>query len=239
MRQILADEGDEEGLPPKKIPRYDLDLSTQSTETSDGFGDVSLHTIDISQSVKPQFPSYQAVTSDCATKPDNNDACQEQHSIAYANPAPSSQASILPSTCSTGDENSQKPGSNGWKQNNPASKAAEPYHPLPNHDPKTPSIIDLTVDDMASPNHTNTQKTESQLTDSCPLSVSESALASPDWKLLENEAQNPEVDGTNLRLSRRARIAAYLAAREDTYSAWTDVSLVSARDNHTEEEIEL
>ncbi|KAL2840248.1 hypothetical protein BJX68DRAFT_279056 [Aspergillus pseudodeflectus] len=35
------------------------------------------------------------------------------------------------------------------------------------------------------------------------------------------------------------RRAAYLAAREDSYEAWASVSLVSAGNNHTEEEIEL
>ena len=37
----------------------------------------------------------------------------------------------------------------------------------------------------------------------------------------------------------RARTAAYLAAQESSYSAWADISLVSAGDNHNEKEEEL
>ncbi|KAL4869142.1 hypothetical protein BDV12DRAFT_168343 [Aspergillus spectabilis] len=37
----------------------------------------------------------------------------------------------------------------------------------------------------------------------------------------------------------RKRREAYLAAREDSYDAWTAMSLVSAGNNHTEEEVEL
>ncbi|KAL2868836.1 putative DNA repair protein [Aspergillus lucknowensis] len=37
----------------------------------------------------------------------------------------------------------------------------------------------------------------------------------------------------------RDRRAAYLAAREDSYDAWASVSIVSAGNNHTEEEVEL
>ncbi|OGM49084.1 DNA repair protein [Aspergillus bombycis] len=39
--------------------------------------------------------------------------------------------------------------------------------------------------------------------------------------------------------SSRARRAAYLAAKADSYEAWASMGLVSAGDNHTEEEIEL
>ncbi|KJK65114.1 hypothetical protein P875_00010543 [Aspergillus parasiticus SU-1] len=39
--------------------------------------------------------------------------------------------------------------------------------------------------------------------------------------------------------SSRVRRAAYLAAKADTYEAWASMGLVSAGDNHTEEEIEL
>jgi hypothetical protein len=78
------------------------------------------------------------------------------------------------------------------------------------------------------------------------LSISTSALASPppgeEYPVIVPEDESGS--GTTLahrrpRTHARARIAAYLAARADTYSAWTDVSLVSAGDNHTEEEIEL
>ncbi|OGE51903.1 hypothetical protein PENARI_c012G02815 [Penicillium arizonense] len=239
MRRTLANESDEEGLRAKKRPRFDLDLSTQSTDTSDGIGDISLQTIDMSQHIQPEIPTYQANTFDGATKFDNNNIRQKQHPQAQANSAHSSQASILPSTCSTDNEDGHELSIRGAKQNSLGPETAEPYHTTPNREPRTPSIIDLTGDDITSPIHLNTQKTESQLTDSFPLSISESALGSPDRRLMDNGTQPPEKDDAGLRFSRHTRIAAYLAAREDTYSAWTDVSLVSARDNHTEEEIEL
>jgi hypothetical protein len=193
----------------------------------------------MSQHIQPQITTYQGNTSDGATIFDNNNIRQEQHPQAHANSALSSQASILPSTCSTDNEDGHELSVRRAKQNTLVPETAEPYHTTPNREPRTPSIIDLTGDDITSSIHLDTQKTESQLTDSFPLSISESALASPDRRLMDNGIQTPENHDANLRFSRRARIAAYLAAREDTYSAWTAVSLVSARDNHTEEEIEL
>ncbi|KAJ5679126.1 hypothetical protein N7462_007370 [Penicillium macrosclerotiorum] len=48
-----------------------------------------------------------------------------------------------------------------------------------------------------------------------------------------------EEDPTQTESRKQTRITAFLAAQEDTYAAWADVSLVSAGDNHAEEEIEL
>ncbi|OQD84418.1 hypothetical protein PENANT_c013G00227 [Penicillium antarcticum] len=227
MRQTLADESDGEGLRAKKRPRLDFDLSTQSTDTSDGTGDFSLHTIHLSQHVQPRITANQANISDVSITLDKPQVHVEQ--------ALSSQASILPSTCSTDNEDGYGP--INIKEVAPGN--TEPYPTIPNPEPKSPSIIDLTTDDMTSPIHPDTQKRESQLTDSFPLSISESALASSDQRLVDSGTQISEKDDASLRLSRRARIAAYLAAREDTFTAWTNVSLVTARDNHTEEEIEL
>lgn len=103
----------------------------------------------------------------------------------------------------------------------------------------------------------NATQTDSQYTDtlSVSLSISESALASQPLPLepgssspREEPARDDELRDTtsthstahsHKRSRTRARAAAYLAARKDSYSAWADVSLVSAGDNHTEEEIEL
>ena len=94
---------------------------------------------------------------------------------------------------------------------------------------------------------------ESQCTDSFPLSISESvlvpsssALLDEDSRLVPNHSSPDQEQEINRQAARQshlarthARVAAYFAAAQDTYSAWADVSLVSAGDNHAEEEIEL
>lgn len=68
------------------------------------------------------------------------------------------------------------------------------------------------------------------------ISISDSAFAasfSSQTHELENDQARDEAE------SMQNRRAAYLAARADSFDAWRSVSLVSARDNHTEEEIEL
>lgn len=77
---------------------------------------------------------------------------------------------------------------------------------------------------------TNTiHQTESQQTNT--LSIPESAFT-----LFSSQDLEQEESSTS---HRRSRKAAYLAARADTYEAWSFVSLVSAGNNHTEPEIEL
>ncbi|KAJ5106374.1 hypothetical protein N7456_003049 [Penicillium angulare] len=101
------------------------------------------------------------------------------------------------------------------------------------------------------------QACESQITDTLTLPISESALApsspvDPDAALIEDDS-SPEISqngtqGSKLRRSAgrrrvmarlRTRVSAYLAASEGSYSAWEEHSLVSAGDNHAEEETEL
>lgn len=91
----------------------------------------------------------------------------------------------------------------------------------------------VTSDDTTSPYLISAQ-TDSQQTDVSTLSVSETAFDSPDREI-SNECPYQE---DSLARSRRTRVAAYRAARQDTFSAWADVSIVSV-DNHAEEEIEL
>lgn len=96
------------------------------------------------------------------------------------------------------------------------------------------------------------QNQDSQLTETTSLSIPESALViSPpprnEHTTRTTSDQNHEheqehdANGTHSMRNRitartRARIAAYLAAREDS---WMDVSLISAGNNHAEEEMEL
>lgn len=93
---------------------------------------------------------------------------------------------------------------------------------------------------------------DSQLTDTTSLSIPESALlisSPPRDECITHPTsdQNHEhehehnANGTQSMRNRitartHARIAAYLAAREDS---WVDVSLISAGNNHSEEEMEL
>lgn len=89
---------------------------------------------------------------------------------------------------------------------------------------------------------------DSQHTDTLTISISESALAPESFASHgETDAQDSEHDEMKtkraakdrLMARMRARTAAYLAAQESSYSAWANVSLVSAGDNHTEREEEL
>lgn len=110
--------------------------------------------------------------------------------------------------------------------------------------------LPLTTSDSPSPPNSPSHNPghhipESQLTN--PLSVSDSAFA-PSFSSQDqdqNQAHSFGGDGCNdddhhrEAASSRNRKAAYLAARADSFDAWGFVSLVSAGNNHTEEEIEL
>lgn len=58
---------------------------------------------------------------------------------------------------------------------------------------------------------------------------------SPELSLPPHPQPNPHPRSSSSRLRREA----YLAARADSYEAWSSVALLSAGNNHTEEEIEL
>lgn len=58
---------------------------------------------------------------------------------------------------------------------------------------------------------------------------------SPELSLPSHPQPNPHPRSNSSRLRREA----YLAARADSYEAWSSVALLSAGNNHTEEEIEL
>ncbi|KAJ5183387.1 hypothetical protein N7492_001003, partial [Penicillium capsulatum] len=107
-------------------------------------------------------------------------------------------------------------------------------------------------DDPASPqphpSQPASQLQDSQHTDSLTLSISESALAPDSFgsraesagRDSKQETMTPRPAAKDRLMARmRARTAAYLAAQEDSYSAWADVSPVSAGNTHTEPEEEL
>ncbi|GES61483.1 DNA repair protein [Aspergillus terreus] len=90
-------------------------------------------------------------------------------------------------------------------------------------------------------------KDETEESPSQTLSISSSAFASQEKQPNEDphdgfpDTNTPVDDTPSLQrsTSARTRRAAYLAARADSYEAWAAMSLVSAGNNHAEEEIEL
>lgn len=254
MREILGDasENGENDPRARKRTRYDPELSTQSTEGSNNpvmgnepstgsrdqtqtqtaapFCDPIQETIN-----KPlDFPLSNLETAEAK----RNEIRQARRYLQeYADPE-MFQIGALPSSWGTeGDE--FEPG----QKKKHASEAEEK--------PTTTDTAEfwevLKIDpggDEATDGQMESQQADSQHT---ALSISESAFASPlpveEQSVGLSEDNEPDSETTpthhRSRTHTHARIAAYLAARADTYSAWTDVSLVSAGDNHTEEEIEL
>jgi len=82
---------------------------------------------------------------------------------------------------------------------------------------------------------------DSQQSDAMSMSISESLPAPSELEFEENncEGLNKEDRGEEIRSRIHARMAAFRAVEEGSYNAWADVSLVSARHNHAEEEMEL
>lgn len=247
MRQIVANDVDGEGdLRARKRARYEMDLSTQSTqETSSGIEDFSLGTADASQHHDQKKDSlHQLSQSEEAARAKRNEIRQAHRYLQeHAEPG-LFQVNPLPSTWPTEKEDKFDPASDEGTEEEDIFTPDQPdLEPSATglrlrSEPSTPArIIDLTGDGTTSPRPI-TQQTDSQHTDVLSLSISESAFDSPDQNSVENGLPGPVRREEALNRSRRARVAAYLAAREGTFTAWTDVSLVSA-DNHGEEEIEL
>lgn len=248
MRQIVTNDVDDEGnLRASKRPRYDMDMdiSTQSThESSSGVEDTRLGTADATQYRDlTQDPRQLSQSEDAARLKRNEIRRAHRYLQEHAEPE-LFQVNPLPSTWPTekadmfgltNNETSEEHMLSSHQVESRSSPTVPPFRTEPTASTRT---IDLTSDGAASP-RPNIQQIDSQHTDTLSLSISESAFDSPGRESVVDEQHNPEQAQVNMSRSRRARVAAYLAAREGTYSAWTDVSLVSAGDNHTEEEIEL
>lgn len=292
MRETLEDTDDEEHQRARKRVRYDVDLSTQSTDTSSAVEE--LPTV-LDKSDEPR--THHVVKQ---TREPEGQADESQHMSNNSSLHLSSLRSISPSadqrTISTTDQTPSvinptkakrdevqrahrylqehtdpdlvqlKPLPSSWSNEedvNPIQKdpAKAPAIQRTTHTPSTTQPLltqehkhghDIPSDESSPPQPTHQQ--ESQQTDTLTLSISESALAAspPPQDVNENEERNqqgpetgsePGEEERSVRdrtLARtRARVAAYLAAREGSYSAWADVALVSAGDNHAEEEMEL
>ncbi|OQE02551.1 hypothetical protein PENSOL_c002G08250 [Penicillium solitum] len=247
MRQTVANDVDDEGdLRARKRARYDMDLSTQSTqETSSGIEDFSLGTADASHHHDQKQDSVHHLSqSEEAARAKRNEIRQAHRYLQeHAEPG-LFQVNPLPSTWPTEKEDRFDPATDEGSEeedtftpDQPDLKPSATGLRLRSEPSTSARIIDLTGDGTTSPRPI-TQQTDSQHTDVLSLSISESAFDSPDQNSVENGLPDSVRREEAQTRSRRARIAAYLAAREGTFTAWTDVSLVSA-DNHGEEEIEL
>ncbi|OQE39008.1 hypothetical protein PENCOP_c007G07097 [Penicillium coprophilum] len=248
MRQTVAKDVDDEGDPrARKRARYDIELSTQSTqETSSGVEDFSLGSAGASQHHDQKQDSLHHLSQAEEAARVKRNEIRQAHRYLQKHPEPQLfQVNPLPPTWPTEKEDKFDRASDEGSEEEVTLISDQPdLEPSATglrlmSEPNTSTgIIDLTGDDPTSPCPV-TQQTGSQRTDVLSLSISESAFDSPDQNSVENGLRDPARGEDILNRSRRARVAAYLAAREGTFSAWTDVSLVSAGDNHGEEEIEL
>jgi hypothetical protein len=247
MRQTVADDADDEGdLRARKRARYDMDVSTQSTqETSSGIEEFSFGAANASQHHDQEHGSLHYLSqSEEAARAKRNEIRQAHRYLQEHAESGLFQVNPLPSTWPTEKEDRFNPASGEGSEEGdthiPDQPNLEPSATglrLGRPEPSTSTrITDLTGDGATSP--CPIQQTDSQHTDVLSLSISESAFDSPDQNSVENGLPDPARREGTVNRSRRARVAAYLAAREGTFSAWTDVSLVSAN-NHGEEEIEL
>ncbi|KAJ5601015.1 DNA repair metallo-beta-lactamase [Penicillium lagena] len=254
MREVLdnADENDEDGPRGRKRTRYDPDLSTQSTEGSsnlvmDDEPSTGIRDQTQNQTAAPSCDTVQESvnkplefrrSSPETAKAKRNEIREARRYLQeYADPE-MFHVGALPSSWRTeGDqfELEQKEKYASEAEERPATTDIEESREVSETD---------RGGDGATDSQMESQQADSQHT---ALSISESAFASPlpveehSARLSEDNKRDSEITPTHhrSRTHTHARIAAYLAARADTYSAWTDVSLVSAGDNHTEEEIEL
>ncbi|KAJ5807753.1 DNA repair metallo-beta-lactamase [Penicillium riverlandense] len=254
MWEILgdADENDKDGPRARKRTRYNPELSTQSTEGSSNLvmddelstgsreqtqtqtASPSCGTIQESINKPLNFPLPSPETA----KAKRNEIRQARRYLQEHTDREMFHVGALPSSWRTeGDELEPE------KKNKHVSEVEEKLTTTDSTETREVSETDR-QGDGATDLQMESQQADSQHT---ALSISESAFASPlpveehSVRLSEDNEPDSEITPTHHRprTHTHARIAAYLAARADSYSAWTDVSLVSAGDNHTEEEIEL
>ncbi|KAJ5142698.1 uncharacterized protein N7515_001485 [Penicillium bovifimosum] len=249
MRQTVANDVDDEGnLRPRKRVRYDVELdpSTQSTqETNSDIEDLIPGPADATQDQGPkEDPPHPLNQAQEAARVRRNEIRRAHHYLQEHADPELFRVNSLPSNWPTEAEDRFDRASEDGKEEVtvlPERSAQDPAaaeRPLDPENTTLAKTIDLTDDEITSPS-TIMQQADSQQTDVFNLSVSESAFDSQELGFVVDELRDPERGPDSLRRSRQARVAAYLAAREGTYSAWREVSLVSAGDNHAEEEIEL
>ncbi|KAJ5157086.1 DNA repair metallo-beta-lactamase [Penicillium canariense] len=194
-----------------------------------------LATVEQDDSVPPVQEPDQSSNSLADARPSTPDTIKEKrnevrraHEYLQEHADPEElQIGPLPSTCSTGkvdcsdDAESEKRGD---------------IEGAATQGPQEPSSLHV---QMPSESTLGTLDSQVSLPESAfaPSPTPEGSEELTRERLEELDAQQKKEGSSSGR--RRARVAAYLAAKEDSYSAWADIPLTSAGDNHGEEEIEL
>lgn len=223
MRQTIDQTDDEDGQRSKKRARYEADSSTESSQSSDGKEDPT-------SAGRTEHKAHSALDGTVEQISNTGQPAANSQPLRDFDPERAKRAEI------------QKAHIYLQEHADPSILEIGPLPsttPEPQVRPPTPkscpreSISNTIIDDALLPlSHEPSQIEDSQHTDLLSLSISESDLnASPPSESKQGRERTQD------RIARRhTRVAAYLAAREDS---WADISLVSAGDNHAEEEIEL
>ncbi|KAJ5326577.1 DNA repair metallo-beta-lactamase [Penicillium brevicompactum] len=240
MRQTVEDQGSDSR--PTKRARYDTQASTQSSqETSINLSYIDTGAIDRNHQNRIEDQEHRPGRSEAARNKRNEIRRAHHYLHEHADPA-LFEVGPLPESWPPATEDNFDVAHDGNEGNEDDEATPVPEQQdskasaisfVPESIPDTPTKPTDTTDGNMSPYPIN-PPADSQQTDLLTVSISESAFDSP-GRIIDESHPDQEL---SLARSRSARMAAYLAARQDTYSAWTDVSLVSA-DNHAEEEIEL
>lgn len=235
MRDALDDE-----LYPRKRARYDEDSFAQSTQQSSGLID----------------DGAVAAFTDRTRSPDPQ-AIGQSHIPA---PIPVSSPETIQNEPTTHQPNLRIPAMTRDAEKAKRRKINQAQHFLKTHPESssafqigslpsswsTEPVTDESQHREPSPSNSEPNQPTSQLTN--PLSIASSAFSSQDLTELPlyddtDPDATPSSAPNHPRLKRsdssRIRREAYLAARADNYEAWSSVALLSAGNNHTEEEEEL
>jgi hypothetical protein len=285
IRKILEDANSNDSRP-RKRPRYEYDIATQSTRSSSVNDETQSNTGD------PTTDDHLKVQSTSNNTNDQDDPAvssqkQEDTRSQFSTPPASSlkgQTSLprdqldttdqvkakrdevrkayryLQENCDLGKlQLGQVPSS--WTSNEVDSANDEentqkpPRHialALSKKDPEPLGPPSFSGEDGAESSQPHDihppPNQDSQQTDALSISISESILAP---SATENEdpgssegpdparEQRAQLVRDRMKARTRTRVKAFIAAMRDTYDSWADMAIVSAGDNHTEEEMEL
>ncbi|KAJ5121893.1 DNA repair metallo-beta-lactamase [Penicillium atrosanguineum] len=223
MRQTIDQTDDDDGQRSKKRARYEVNISTESSQSSDEIEDQT-STGDTEHKAHSALDGTVKETSNISQPTANS-----QPSLDY-DPERAKRAEIQKAHLYLQEH--ADPSILEIGPLPPTSPETQARTPTPKPLPHVSSFTS-TRDDGSSPRpHEPSQVEDSQHTDLLSLSISESDLnASPPSDIKQGLESTQDHTAR-----RRARVSAYLAAREDS---WADISLVSAGGNHAAEEMEL
>lgn len=258
---------EDNGLRSRKKARYDMEFSPQSTQQSgaiDGrqnaasFTDSSPsnfdnHPSNIEKSGDPagRRPSEEKISAASSlgtTQDENNKPTQSTNSLQIPELTPTTETRKRSNICQAWHYLTTRPettASTFHVGSLPSSFHTEETSMKNNH-----SQQHLHVSSQQNGPNNPTQTTTHSATDSSLESQEHDETLSSEYQDSSiDEAQFPSSAPSLSRNSRRPHLVrsswsrlrreAYLAAKADSYDAWSSVSLLSAGNNHTEEEIEL